>query len=415
VPGEHALDVPSPNAPEKAWVEAFSLHFERAIAKRLSVTTSRGVLFSGGLDSASVLGVSSSLLQSGEVDAFSLIDSSVPSCQETLAITRTLRACAARPHLTDCHSCERDAAEARALLVGMRRFMSGRFAFMALAFSRSGLTGVQTLFDGVDGDSLFSLGGGRDWIVSGRSRELQRNARKRRQLGGFTPAASFHLGYGLLSALAPSVLRTLARRRCAAQLQMEEIENSFLNRNAIDDFYIPDRCGQLESMLASHQKKAEARPQRSSMDNPIVLDAFRRVNERAREQGIQMMHPFADRALMDFCAWIPQHLRMKNGRTKWIMRKAMNRYLPHAVAWRADKHHIGANFDRVVLQPVLDRFELDLAAGNAKVQTYIDKERVLAMAARWRAGDIAAVCGLTELLLLEHWLQHNSDKVRWGC
>ena len=117
----------------------------------------------------------------------------------------------------------------------------------------------------------------------------------------------------------------------------------------------------------------------------------------------------------DFCAWIPQHLRMKNGRTKWIMRKAMNRYLPHAVAWRADKHHIGANFDRVVLQPVLDRFELDLAAGNAKVQTYIDKERVLAMAARWRAGDIAAVCGLTELLLLEHWLQHNSDKVRWGC
>ena len=117
---------------------------------------------------------------------------------------------------------------------------------------------------------------------------------------------------------------------------------------------------------------------------------------------------------MDFCAWIPPFIRMRNGRTKWVMRKAVNAYLPHSVTWRSDKTHIGARFDRIVLQPILDQLEPALRRGTAEVQAYVDRDSVLGLADRWGQGELGAVLRLTPVLLLEHWLRHNRDKVAWG-
>lgn len=415
IPGEIASGVPSPDAPAAIWVEALTACFEQAVAKRLRATTRRGVLFSGGLDSAAVLGTSRGLFPDSELDAFSLIDSGDPGCLETEAIRRTFHACSVHQHVVDCSSCESDAAAARELLPGMRRFLTGRFSFMLLSLARACQGAVHTVFDGVDGDALFSQGGARGWFQNGKSNELRRNARKYKQLGGETPSASFSPVYGALSYVLPKAVLGIARRHRQAKMRRQEFTGSCLNRSTFEAFNLADRALRFDGMVTEYQNKVGSRAQLSSMDHPTVLDGVRRFNERARAQGIQMMHPLADRALMDFCAWIPPHLRMRNGRTKWIMRKAMNKYLPHSVVWRSDKHHIGACFDRVVLQPVLDNLEKDLSTGNARIQPYIDTERVLALAKRWNAGDVGAVVGLTSLLLLEHWLQHNNDNVRWGC
>ena len=393
-----------------AWVEGLQWHFEQAVRKRTRHADRVGVLFSGGLDSSAVLGVAGRVLHGRTVDTYSLIDSGRPECPETLAILRMNAAVPVQPHLIDCAACEVDAAQARALLPASFRFLSGRAAFMQLSFARAAQAGVGVMMDGLDGDTLFSHGGARSWLLAGRWRELRRNARLAARLRG-RPDPGLNWMRSLAGLCAPRPVHGVLQAIRDRLHRQEWIGLSMLNAKTHQRLSIPARFQAFDEMMARYRRQVGSRPQRSGMDNPIVLDSVRRMNARARQHGLQLMHPFMDRALMDFCSWMPSFFRMKDGRTKWAMRKAMEPYLPHDVTWRADKMHIGAMFDRQVLQPVLEQLTADLKAGQAAVQAYADKGRVLALAEEWRKGDISAVCTLTEILLLEHWLQHNRDKV----
>lgn len=95
----------------------------------------------------------------------------------------------------------------------------------------------------------------------------------------------------------------------------------------------------------------------------------------------------------------------------------MNPYLPHDVAWRGDKLHLGSHFHRVLLRPVLDRTVRafsDPRSGGPAIAPYVDRARFLEEAERWRGGEISGVWALAYWLALEHWLQHNADEIAWG-
>ncbi len=396
------------------WIDGLRSHFEEAVRKRVAQSRRPGVLLSGGLDSSSVLGVAAGLPRAAAIDTFSLIDSASLCCPETRAINVMNAAVSTRPHLIDSASAEADAEQVRPYLWQSPRYLAGRGALVHLSFARARQLGVDSVMDGLDADALFSHGGMGAWAAEGRWRELRGNARKFKRLSNGFPHPYMTMPRAIASLTIPSSLRgalTLLRARKGLQ---DNLHASLLAKDAIDKWHIRARYGDFLGLMHDYRKNIANRPQRSGMDNPVVLDGIRRMGARAAQHGLQLMHPFLDRELMDFCAWIPPFLLMKNGRTKWAMRKAMNRYLPHEIAWRADKTHIGTRFDRVVLQPVFERFVRDLPLGNAAVSGYVDHARVLALAERWKAGGVADVAQLNEILLLEYWLQHNQDKVLWG-
>ena len=406
-PGLRADDV-------SGWVDGVKWHFEQAMQKRLVHAGRLGILLSGGLDSSSALGVASYLVAGQELDTFSLVDSETINCPETLAIKRMNASFRTRPHLIDSADCEDSAERARSLILESPRYLSGRAAYMHLSFAFARDSGVRTIMEGTDADTLFSHGGARDWLVEGRWRELRSNVRKSRILSEGYVSPYLKWQYGLASLVVPVSIRQVLATASRFSDWEQPMRDSLLNAHSLKHFRIRGRGQAFDRMMKSHIRETYGRTQRSGMDNPIVLDGVRRMNSRAATHGVQLMHPFMDRALMDFCAWIPSFVRMRNGRKKWVMRKAMTPYLPHNVAWRADKMHIGSRFDRKVLRPVLERMVVDLRRGTAAVQSYVDTQRILKIAERWQAGEIEAVWKLNSLLLLEHWLQHNRDKVLWG-
>ena len=87
--------------------------------------------------------------------------------------------------------------------------------------------------------------------------------------------------------------------------------------------------------------------------------------------------------------------------------------LPDEVIWRGDKAHLGAHFDREMLQPVLEQVIRDFRGTGPAIAPYIDRGRFLQEAERWQSGAIEAVWKLEMWLLLENWLQCNSAKVAW--
>ncbi|MDP4131645.1 MAG: asparagine synthase (glutamine-hydrolyzing) [Bacteroidota bacterium] len=53
--------------------------------------------------------------------------------------------------------------------------------------------------------------------------------------------------------------------------------------------------------------------------------------------GREVRLPFLHHELVEFVFSLPGHFKIKDGRTKWLLRKAMENLLPAAITWRKDK------------------------------------------------------------------------------
>jgi asparagine synthase (glutamine-hydrolysing) len=51
--------------------------------------------------------------------------------------------------------------------------------------------------------------------------------------------------------------------------------------------------------------------------------------------GVEARVPFMDVELMRLCARIPEHYKLHDGVTKYILKKSMERYLPHDLIYRS--------------------------------------------------------------------------------
>jgi len=65
-----------------------------------------------------------------------------------------------------------------------------------------------------------------------------------------------------------------------------------------------------------------------------VLARYEDRNSMAH--SLEVRHPFLDFKLVEFCLNLPNHLKVKNGWLKYILRKAIND-LPNEIRWRKDK------------------------------------------------------------------------------
>ena len=400
------------------WIEGLRERMQRAVSKRVADGARVGVMFSGGLDSSTLLALSCQMASLKRVTAYSVLDRGDPFCPETLAIDRMIAATGATSIQCDVANMEEYAATARAILARVPRFDYILNGFIPLFNAMAAKSGVNVMMYGLDADALFSHG---DLLLKrlrrGRYHHVLREARKTDRLLGvpwLVPQMPKMQATAILSAVLPFPVRRTLRSVYEWMEEPTVLRDAVLDDDAIGRLKLRSRLREQSRLFRSSPRQVGGLPV-SSMDGPIALDGVGRVQARTRHYGLEMRCPFMDRDLIEFAAWIPLQLRLRNGRLKWILRKAMNPYLPHAVAWRGDKVHPGSHFTRVVLRPVLDQIVRDYRGSGPAIAPYADRDRFLQAAEQWRAGAIEAVWTLAPLVALEHWLQHNRDQVHWGA
>ncbi|RYD64256.1 MAG: hypothetical protein EOP84_32900, partial [Verrucomicrobiaceae bacterium] len=104
-----------------------------------------------------------------------------------------------------------------------------------------------------------------------------------------------------------------------------------------------------ETIGSSHQWN-ESDDALSSLAAPYITAGLERYNRVASLFSIEPRPPFADRDLIEFQSWMPLALRMRDGHMKWVLRQAMEGWLPDEVRWRQDKSHMGWLFNRAGLR-----------------------------------------------------------------
>ncbi len=86
-------------------------------------------------------------------------------------------------------------------------------------------------------------------------------------------------------------------------------------------------------------------PEQDGLNNVLYYNTFNNgleellhyADRNAMAHGREVRLPFLNHQLVEFVFSLPPAFKINNGRTKWLLRKAMDGLLPEAITWRKDK------------------------------------------------------------------------------
>jgi asparagine synthase (glutamine-hydrolysing) len=99
--------------------------------------------------------------------------------------------------------------------------------------------------------------------------------------------------------------------------------------------------------FASQQKRNfyYSLPTESTLDSALYYNTFvygldellRYADRSSMAHAVEVRLPFLNHQLVEFLFTLPPELKIKEGWTKWLLRKSMENFLPKEIVWRKDK------------------------------------------------------------------------------
>jgi asparagine synthase (glutamine-hydrolysing) len=137
-------------------------------------------------------------------------------------------------------------------------------------------------------------------------------------------------------------------------------------------------------------------------DNLLV-----KVDRATMLSSVEARAPFLDRDVTRFALSLPADLRVRRLETKWVLKKAAERWLPKDVIYRR-KRGLSvpiANWINEGLRAEVDRL---LAPERLRAQGLIDEKRAGELLAAHRSGRANNAKPLWALIVLQYWLENWS-------
>jgi asparagine synthase (glutamine-hydrolysing) len=124
--------------------------------------------------------------------------------------------------------------------------------------------------------------------------------------------------------------------------------------------------------------------------------------------GVEVRVPLLDLELVEFAARVPAHLKQRGKVGKWVLKKAMEPYLPHDVIYRP-KSGFGAPLRRWMLHELRPLLADLLGPDSLRRRGLFDPTAVQALIDANHAGRIDANYTLLSLLSIEMWCRRFID------
>ncbi len=118
--------------------------------------------------------------------------------------------------------------------------------------------------------------------------------------------------------------------------------------------------------------------------------------------GVEVRVPFLDLDLVEFSSRVPSRLKQRGGEGKWVLKKAMEPYLPRDVIYRS-KTGFGAPLRRWMGNELRELLNDLLSAQSLKQRGLFDAAAVQRLIAANDAGKVDASYTLLSILSIEIW------------
>ena len=118
-----------------------------------------------------------------------------------------------------------------------------------------------------------------------------------------------------------------------------DVHHKFINSDLRLNFNYKELLQEKRELMFNSKKSHQRLLNNKNFSNILeMLDIDYSYN------GIEERHPFCDKRLMNLCLNIPPSMKFKNGYTRYILRKAMEKHLPKSVSNRITKADMSPYF-----------------------------------------------------------------------
>lgn len=160
---------------------------------------------------------------------------------------------------------------------------------------------------------------------------------------------------------------------------------------------LPADTSRLERMLALEQRFFLA-------DHNLLY-----TDKMSMAAGVEVRVPFLDLDLVEFAARIPARCKQRGKEGKWVLKKAMEPFLPREVIYRP-KTGFGAPLRRWMRHDLRELLDDLLSAESLKRRGLFEPAAVQRLIADNDAGRLDASYTLLSLLCIEIWCRTYLDR-----
>lgn len=127
--------------------------------------------------------------------------------------------------------------------------------------------------------------------------------------------------------------------------------------------------------------------------------------------GVEVRVPFLDKELVEFSTKIPPELKLKGMTTKYLLKKVMERYLPHDVIYRP-KAGFGAPVRSWIKNDLSDYIAQSFSQKEVEADGLFDYETIRQMIDDNKSGKGDYSYGILSLLAVRSWYRQFMDELQ---
>lgn len=136
-------------------------------------------------------------------------------------------------------------------------------------------------------------------------------------------------------------------------------------------------------------------------------DILAKVDRASMAVSLETRAPFLDRDVVEFSWRVPQKMKIQNGRGKLVLRSVLSRYVPDSLIERP-KMGFGVPVDAWLRGPLVDFAENALSRKRLSEEGFLDPDAVRQMWKMHLSGDGEFGYQLWSILMFQAWLDSTS-------
>ena len=391
------------------YLEAFDDLLRIAIECRCRTVGDFGAMLSGGLDSSSVVAVINDICDAKNksfVSVYSGVNEKKQVKDDTYYIKLIADALGIEPHYVDPQS---GVSSLQTTLSDPDSLFDISMVMPRMIYHAAAAKGQRVVLDGLFGDEILESHFSGVW----KSTVLDRDNSLRELRKSYNNLIRANTNDNLIFPFLLCVARRYVPRKLGSWVGLLRVlgkQNAELNNIAIqfslkEKFLLAKRRRAVTKFNGlGHSYRAKKTAFFSHAFTAVALERYDRV---AGRQSVECRHPLIDKRLVEFCMSLPIEQTLRNGHSRWVLRKSMEKLLPSEAVWREKGVHLGLQFGLVDPLPPIDERWAKSPPSLYRKDKYCD----IVFSDNDRSVDtnIEADLAYRKLVALSHWLTiHDS-------
>jgi asparagine synthase (glutamine-hydrolysing) len=141
----------------------------------------------------------------------------------------------------------------------------------------------------------------------------------------------------------------------------------------------------------------------------MIDDVLTKVDRMSMAVSLEAREPLLDHKLLEFAARVPVSLKLKNGQTKYLLRRILERRVPRSITGRA-KRGFAAPIGRWLRAPLAPMVADLLLDGRLRNRGIFEPREISRLWNEHRTGRAEHPHRLWQILMLELWFRQFIDQ-----